>query len=672
MGVFTANICLPDGAVAPDPYDSAAGRIPPDDFVVSRQRDGSPLSYYGDLVWDRTPYDPHNRINSLNFCFWEGAITSQRDALSRECRWLMHVLIYLRPGSALSNQSLYQYLIMLRSLAREAEVQSLSIVELLTAPQRLLALLWSGKLNAYDAKQLNALFACLAQLGESVTGVAVPTLPALQQAFAEKIKEVNEGSCQCPPMPTRIFSYVLTVLQREIEEAERVIDRLLALLEAVTADRAMGRAQDVQLWQLGIPKAELRPDFAALLQQYELSSWWMERGYLAEVKGLGFVLDDIRIAALLQVMAYSGMRVGEAESLPFDCYAKEIHQGRPHHLLMGKVTKLTKGKIKRVRWVTNEAGVQAVRLLQRIARVLYGIRGQAPFESRKGLHTNDFYLCIGTAYALRPTCHHAGHKPFELKLDRHTRLRERLQPHIGEEDLQELEAIDSFRAWRSEEVFQLGRAWTLTSHQFRRSLALYAQRSGLVSLPSLKRQLHHITLEMSHYYCRGSAFAKDFIGGEKKHFGLEWQATQPESQCLAYIRDVLLSEAPLSGAHALWVEKRLPKNVDGKTVFDRAVTLKAFKKGELAYQETILGGCTSTSECHKAPVDWIQASCIAEQCKHRVTNRAKLIKVIQIEERHLERLKKEFPGLDTHRQVEADLKVLKSELEMLQARQEVK
>ena len=91
------------------------------------------------------------------------------------------------------------------------------------------------------------------------------------------------------------------------------------------------------------------------------------------------------------------------------------------------------------------------------------------------------------------------------------------------------EQIDPHRAWRSEPRFQLGVPWTLTSHQLRRSLALYAQRSGLVSLPSLRRQLQHITEEMSRYYARGSAFANNIIGDNKHHFGHDWQDAQPVS-----------------------------------------------------------------------------------------------------------------------------------------------
>lgn len=52
---FQAKIDLHEGMVPPDVWMSAAGLIPPHDFIVSRNRDGSIASRYGDEKWDRTP-----------------------------------------------------------------------------------------------------------------------------------------------------------------------------------------------------------------------------------------------------------------------------------------------------------------------------------------------------------------------------------------------------------------------------------------------------------------------------------------------------------------------------------------------------------------------------------------------------------------------------------------
>jgi hypothetical protein len=135
MMAFQAKISsLPDANV-PDEYMPLKGRIPSDDFVVSRKKDGSSLSLYGDSSWDWTPYAADNRTINFNFNFWSsGELTPQRDQLARAMRWLMFVLIYLRPGHGLSNKSLRGYLFSLTFIARFCELRSLSIYELLADP----------------------------------------------------------------------------------------------------------------------------------------------------------------------------------------------------------------------------------------------------------------------------------------------------------------------------------------------------------------------------------------------------------------------------------------------------------------------------------------------------------------------------------------------------------
>lgn len=242
---------------------------------------------------------------------------------------------------------------------------------------------------------------------------------------------------------------------------------------------------------------------------------------------------------------------------------------------------------------------------------------------------------------------------------------QRLRFPIQEDDLRELEQIDPHRAWRSEDKFKLGQDWNLTTHQFRRSLALYAQRSGLVSLPSLKRQLQHITQEMSAYYARGSHFAKNFIGNdhEAKHFGEEWQETQPISQYLAYAAHVLLTdETDLFGVHPHWIATRL-RNDEGVITVDRETTLKRFKKGEIAYRETLLGGCVKVGECDKNPLDILHVDCITSHCKNMVGSKKKLATVIAVQSSWVERLKLNEASSPEYRHEKKNLEILVTTLE---------
>jgi len=209
----------------------------------------------------------------------------------------------------------------------------------------------------------------------------------------------------------------------------------------------------------------------------------------------------------------------------------------------------------------------------------------------------------------------------------------RIIPVIEEGDIRELEIIDPFRSWRTDDNFKVGKQWHFKTHQLRRSLALYASRSGYVSLPSLRRQLRHITEEMSSYYAKGSSFVINFIGDDKKHFGFEYQDTQPESQALSFIANVLMSEERLFGANGIWLSRR---RGDATVLLEeRNETIKLFKVGQLAYQETILGGCTKVTPCEKRALRWIPA-CLT--CASFIGKPSKLQRVISAQEAMLNNL----------------------------------
>ena len=207
------------------------------------------------------------------------------------------------------------------------------------------------------------------------------------------------------------------------------------------------------------------------------------------------------------------MRSDEVSSLPLECLTITTRQGRQYYVVSGTTTKLNNGHAKRAKWVTNAEGAHAIQLAQTIAKFIARTIGATDIQSSIPLFLSTVNLRLGNGQSRGKTL-----IPSKFDLKKSAHLRTRLQLPITAADLSELERIDPHRAWRSEEKFKIGHPWVLTSHQLRRSLALYAQRSGLVSLPSLRRQLQHITEDMARYYAKGSAFARDFIGEDKKHF----------------------------------------------------------------------------------------------------------------------------------------------------------
>ncbi len=96
--VWEPKLEMPSGTPAPDAYGGSNGLIPPDDFIVSRKRDGSVASVYAALVWDVTAYDPSGRSRKLYFASWcNNAPTKKQQRIVRR-NALAHISSYVEAG----------------------------------------------------------------------------------------------------------------------------------------------------------------------------------------------------------------------------------------------------------------------------------------------------------------------------------------------------------------------------------------------------------------------------------------------------------------------------------------------------------------------------------------------------------------------------------------------
>lgn len=652
--IMTANILVSEkfGSSTIIPF-------PPSDFVVAKNKNGTPLSRYDDDFWDRTPYDVDDERSIISFRFWKnGMITERRRDLMNEIKWILYLLIFQKPGTTLSNGSIRNYLKPLNAIARFCDERELHIRNVLASPPLLMEYLSD---QDQMTKLVAALLNFLMKLGPDIVGYEVADKNIINLLQRRAAKWTSQSK-QHPPIPTRIYSRFLSLLSNEMSEFERVSDQLLQLLENCLRNPLAGRAPANQ-WKKRSKNNESRsqifPTFAKLIEQYGLEEFWKTKNYSADIRGLSVSVLEITITSSLQIQAFTGMRSNEVEALPFDCLEETIRpeDGTVHYLISGRVRKLKGGKKKAARWVTSESGRNAVRLAQRISRVIFDATKLDPNEADSGKSPKYLFSSAGLCRDERSGL------PANLKTYRHKQLLEKL-PLIEEADLFELEQVDPHRAWRLEPKFTIGERWQLTSHQLRRSLALYAQRSGLVSLPTLKRQLQHITSEMSSYYGRGSAFAAQFIvnGDREKHFGQEWQEAQPVSQYLSYAVHVLFSdETELFGVHPHWIKHRL-KDENGMILLDREATLKRFQKGELAYRETLLGGCIKVGECDQNPLDLLHVECITTHCKNMVGHKRKLERVISAQQHLVDKLGVKNQASAEYRHEQANLSVLHATL----------
>lgn len=656
MAVYEAKLDAAVGAPKLDRFTASEGAIPDDAFVVTRTRSGEPRSVFGDLVWDCSAYTPEGKGLSLVFTYWgSGVPTEQQLVLSREIRCVIFAMIWKRDGARLAPKTLSNFVTVVSALAKHAEERGTTVFNML-GDEAVLADFVNSGCGGWMAETLGTLLGNLSkmsseQLGFALIGSkAIAVIKRLNKAYRARLK-------QHAPMPTRIYLHFIQGLLSEREAWLKVSGQLLETMMACGANPRMGRTVGQQ--RFIARKLDLEHKRLSTFEQLvdaEGVDYFFARGKRADVKSLSCLVQEVQVVCKLLIQTFSGMREDEAASLPYDCLETHTVDGRVRYIIKGRTTKFNHGNAKRTRWVTNREGFLAIQTAQAIADALYAIHDIEPGEA--GKRTSSHPLFVSVAYAAlvgkvrKPLDGHFV--PGSLTIYGDSQLPERLCTRIFAEDLRELEHIDPFRAWTSEEKFSKDRRWTFTSHQLRRSLALYAQRSGLVSLPSLRRQLQHLTEDMSRYYAKGSEFAKGFIGADKDHFGKEWQATQGESAGLSYILNVLLTGDKLIGGHAHWVAHRA-KGPDGALLGDRQATMRRFKKGEMAYQETPIGGCTNTKACDQPVLNVLHVECIRDNCKSLVCSLPKLQRVINAQQRMVESLD---PATVEYRTEQADLDVL--------------
>jgi hypothetical protein len=657
--MYQAKIQHVTEASRPDDYDLSSGQRPPPNFVISRNAAGETVSVYGDLRWDRTSYDPNGKTNIINFQFWtDEEQNPARSELLEEIRWLIFLVIYTAPVP-LADQTIRRYSALLRIAARQAEMKAVGIMDLITDPHDFPTLV-----GISHAKTARALLALLHKLGPSVSGYTIRAAETIK-SMQKLINQYSASLKQTVPIPTRIYSLLLGRMAEELNSVEPHLENILALLRDYCSDPAIGLSLQHQR-AVGRTPGKISPrntykdvvTFPDLLRRHGLDQFWADRNFRPDGKQLSTYLTRVQHIASLTIQAFTGMRGEEADTLPYFCMEEQKRYGddRVHYIVRGKVTK-DGGDARAVRWVTSRSGRAAIIVAQRLAATIYDILGIKPNpENTKA----DFHLFVRVTSVLIRT---VDPKPIEVDMSSNGVARDFLAIPIEESDIGELEAIDTNRAWRQEQAFQIGQPWPLRRHQLRRSLALYAQKSGLVSLPVLKRQLQHITEEMTLYYCAGSPFAKNFIGEEhaEKHFGQEWQEVQPVSMGLSYIKNVLMDFDDKFGPLASWLHHH-GREDDAKILIDRDTTMKAMRKGQLAYRPTPIGGCSKTSRCETLPISTLHTECMSSLCKHMIGSVAKVERLIEAKSAQVDKLKLTGPMSFEYRVENAELEALRTGL----------
>jgi integrase len=514
---------------------------------VSRNALGSPVSRYGDESWNYNSLSTNGKSDAtLHFFGTDDDCLPDVVALIREQHKAL-IWLHIDAGKTRALMTIRNTNYAAGAWCQKACTRGVDLLGLLTNPQWLTEEL--GSLNIVYLKQTLPLINTLWRNREALEVAGHVPLQRVREAINAEIQVRSEPK-QTPLMPSRVYCAVLAGLIAKLGEIARDLDEVLdAYCQSMAASRNAP--------EHGSPRQKMSFRAKALAPVVQrMKALGYDRTQVEKLEW--FIIGRINLyqsALMHAVAAFTGMRVGEVSILPLhDVLETFEDRGRTHYVIKGYTHKLNNGVQKPASWITSPEGHQAVLLAQRIGTaILRNVQSQPPADQRALLFPSI-------------------KSPFRAKASytsttSQEQLSEAISPVIRQSDIDELNRLELDRGWQRDGI-EVGSRWPLTFHQLRRSLSVYAHRSGMVSLPALKAQLQHITDEMRAYYADGYSRAVNLVF-DKDHFSHEWNAAKAESSFFGYAMGLLFSDGDLMGRGA----ERMAETVSKRT---RHETLQLF------------------------------------------------------------------------------------------------
>ncbi len=607
---------------------------PSKDIVLCRDENGQPTAIYGNSTWDLTPYHLiPGRSGKIHF----DRVPLGADcnpALIEEVKRIIFFLIYCSSEKGMSVTTLLKYagfvrkfLAFCKSFEGNHLVGELSIEMLITNITYLRRFVEKYEKFSGFKKLLGALLVNAQKFPKGTFKLPVVKLKDLKVASLP-----HNQHCV---IPSRIYILIMESLSQELDHLHNNMKNLDKYITAL-GDRSFGVSWKVQEEVYGL-KEQFRPTFHESLKQFGLEKLFVGSYYAKDRRGICRALGRMQFLVKHVIHLYSGMRDQEVMRLRYDCIMKK--EVTPNYLdevgnvrepartinIISTTTKFTR-YLKPEAWIATEEVERAIEVAQTICRGLVSVIPHSDEEKNP-------YLFIGVSVL---TAKNHG-------LETIVQFRKRVLPVIPSDewkitvkDREELLVSDPSRNLETGRNFSVGEVWPLSSHQYRRSLAFYASSTGFVSQPTLKKQFKHTSLLMTQYYSNNFENFKKIFGyfddssNESvvagSHLAYEFQLGMSEHAANKIVSYVSEENMALHGGAGIRLEKQrdeVLKDLVSVTEL-RSATIRAVKNGELAYRETLLGGCTKFGSCENLMLGSV-TSCVS--CESAIIHESKLMDV---------------------------------------------
>lgn len=629
----------------PDQFNYIKGefKIPPDDFVVSRDSKGNVVSRFGDDVWIFTSYSTVGPC-AFNWSSWSQEVSPLKDVISLELKLLCFAILYF-DRTRVSAGTLRTYVTDLRRIAKEALKAGCTLAESsdsVTFHKKLKVSLSAASRSVLLG--LHTVYIKLLDIQGRHPELNIKLSSAPVSIILTLLELIEKKPNQVPIVPTRIYSDLIQSLRTLIDDFLSSASGIHQLyINRHSVDPSYGLSKITS--KLRKQHHDESKSLEVVAKELSLEDFF-RRNCITDNRNILSHLSLIQLACKWYIHIFSGMRDTECRTLPLDSFQQIATPSGPVCVFNGYTSKLTGEGQKPTYWITSIEAEPAFKCAQAVAEIIY---------TRHGINTSDY-----KSLPLFPATHfHYGvpHPGYGIPLAKLAAtlspvLLKRLNVRIGEVDIEELELFDGFRDWRSESKYSVGELWPFTSHQARRSLAVYAARSGLVSIGTLSLQFKHLTIAMTSYYMNNASFAVNFIHeNSQRELVDELNSQRKIAEFISFDNNVINTKSMLFGGEGTRIQLAKEKsqiNIE----LDRTMTENKFRNGEMSYKPSILGGCSFNGPCSKISFTNIL---VCTSCPHSILDETSITRMDQALH-SLDRKKSLFaPASPSHQQLENEV-----------------
>jgi len=602
------------------------------EYIISYLSDGVVLSRYGDDIWNVSPYSRQ----SSTILYFE----KLKNIFIREEAKKLVFLYYLygtgRYETGIKGTTLLLfYNFGVKPLAIYAESKGLTLKILLENSKYIKNYISEELvLNKVRIMYTIHVFTLLKSQSHNTIGINYIEDKKNSKLMSQLAKEYTDNCEQTEVIPLSIYTNAAEQRWKHITRVKPILDDLFAMIDECLSNIVFARERKVIInkeerirhgleiystWDK-VPGFCEWKDAVKKYRLIELFDYYQVTKRQEAISLLGKIQTTCRHLKHMN----TGMRESEGRYLGQNCYLPAINNMPP--LIQGHETKIN-GKPTAHKWVT----VKKVKL---VIDILIKIGNFIVYRYCPNL--KNIPLSVSTGF-LNGTKKIIGSHTFDNVMTGILSEKTELplekkgititQTHIDEE----LSAIEPLRNWSNHKWIKVNKAWHFNSHQYRRSLAVYALGSGLVSVYTLKEQFGHLLKSMTEYYGNGSLSAKQLEGKESRNNIANYmKKISTYLEAASFIKNVSLSREQLFGGGGVYYDKyRVSKTpMTQEQVFkDLTNTLKQIKKGQLRYISTAVGGCTSVEQCNKYLFPSLINFC--KDCDHGVLKISKIEALIE-------------------------------------------